>query len=181
MPDAATDNETVTLKDGVTVTIRAIRPDDKAGIFEAFRNLQPESIYSRFFYQKKTLTDEELKSLTEVDFENEVALVVTTGGGEKETIIGVGRFARLDSSAGRRSAELAFTVEEDFHGQGIASCLLERLACLAREKGISLFEAEILAENQAMIAVFARSGLPMKQSMSSGVVHVTLSLTDTMP
>jgi len=59
MPDAATDNETVTLKDGVTVTIRAIRPDDKAGIFEAFRNLQPESIYSRFFYQKKTLTDDE--------------------------------------------------------------------------------------------------------------------------
>jgi len=107
--------------------------------------------------------------------------VVTTGGGEKETIIGVGRFARLDSSAGRRSAELAFTVEEDFHGQGIASCLLERLACLAREKGISLFEAEILAENQAMIAVFARSGFPMKQSMSSGVVHVTLSLTDTIP
>jgi RimJ/RimL family protein N-acetyltransferase len=181
MSDAATDNETVTLKDGVTVTIRAIRPDDKAGILEAFRNLQPESIYSRFFYQKKTLTGEELKSLTEVDFENEVALVVTTGGGDKETIIGVGRFAIVDAPGSRRSAELAFTVEEDFHGQGIAGCLLERLARLAREKGISQLEAEILAKNQAMIAVFARSGLPMKQSMSGGVVHVTLSLTDTMP
>lgn len=177
MKNAATYNETVKLKDGTTVTIRAIRPDDKGRVFGAFRNLEPESIYSRFFYQKKTLTDAELKALTEVDFENEVALVVTTSAGGREIIIGVGRFALLDTAADRQSAEVAFTVEEDFHGQGIAGCLLERLASLAREKGISQFEAEVLAENRAMFAVFVRSGLPMQQSMSGGVVHVTLSLT----
>lgn len=178
MKDAANYNETVTLKDGITVTIRAIRPDDKGRILGAFRNLEPESIYSRFFYRKKTLTDAELKAFTEVDFENEVALVVTTSEGGRETIIGVGRFAHLDTAADRQSAEVAFTVEEDFHGQGIAGCLLERLASLALEKGISQFEAEILAENLAMLAVFARSGLPMTQSMSGGVVHLVLSLAD---
>jgi hypothetical protein len=72
MKDAATYNGIVTLKDDTIVTIRAIRPDDKARLAGAFRNLEPESIYSRFFYQKKTLTDAEPKSLTEVDFENEV-------------------------------------------------------------------------------------------------------------
>ena len=37
------------LKDGTAVTIRAIRPDDKKRIVEAFKNLDPESIYTRFF------------------------------------------------------------------------------------------------------------------------------------
>jgi len=137
MSDAATDNETVTLKDGVTS--RSGHPARRQGRdFRGFQKSAAGIDLFALFLPEEDADDEELKSLTEVDFENEVALVVTTGGGEKETIIGVGRFARLDSTAGRRSAELAFTVEEDFHGQGIASCLLERLACLAVKKHIAI-------------------------------------------
>ena len=36
------------LKDGTEVTVRAIRPDDGAGILEAFSRLDRESIYRRF-------------------------------------------------------------------------------------------------------------------------------------
>lgn len=167
-----------TLKNGVAVTIRAIRPDDKKRIAEAFKNLERESIYTRFFRFKSYLTDEELKSVTEVDFENVVALVVTIGEGEDETIIGAGRYALFDPSEASRSAEVAFTVEEDYHGQGIANRLLRSLAHIAREKGVSQFEAEVLPENRPMLAVFARSGLPMRKSFGDGVVHVTLLLTE---
>jgi RimJ/RimL family protein N-acetyltransferase len=167
-----------TLKNGVAVTIRAIRPDDKKRIAKAFKNLERESIYTRFFRFKSYLTDEELRSVTEVDFENVVALVVTVGEGEGETIIGAGRYALYDSSDVSRSAEIAFTVEEDYHGQGIASRLLTSLAHIAREKGVSQFEAEVLPENRPMLAVFARSGLPMRKPFGDGVVHVTLSLTE---
>ena len=69
-----------TLKNGTAVRIRGVRADDKKRISEAFRNLETESIYKRFFQYKKGLTDEELKAATEVDFENEVALMVTIGG-----------------------------------------------------------------------------------------------------
>jgi len=41
---------------------------------------------------------------------------------------------------------------------------------------VSRFEAEVLPQNTAMLAVFSRSGLPMKQSSADGVTHVTLSL-----
>jgi RimJ/RimL family protein N-acetyltransferase len=167
-----------TLKNGVAVTIRAIRPDDKKRIAEAFKNLERESIYTRFFRFKGYLTDEELRSVTEVDFENVVALVVTIGEGEGETIIGAGRYALYDPSDVSRSAEIAFTVEEDYHGQGIASRLLTNLTHIAREKGVSQFEAEVLPENRPMLAVFARSGLTMRQSFGDGVIHVTLSLTE---
>ena len=165
-----------TLKNSTAVRVRAIRPDDKRRLSEVFRNLEAESIYTRFFYHKKALSDDELRVATEVDFENVVALVVTTGIGEKEVIIGGGGFAAFDTPGRQRSAEVAFTVEEDYHGQGIASRLLRHLVHIAREKGVSQFEAEVLPENNAMLGVFERSGLPMKKESGGGVVHVTLSL-----
>lgn len=178
MIDPANYNETETLKKGSTVRIRSIRPDDKDRLSEAFGNLEAESIYTRFFHHKKKLTDEELKEATEIDFENVVALVVTTGSGENEVIIGGGRYAAFETTGKRRSAEVAFTVEEDYQGQGIASRLLQHLVRIAREKGVSQFEAEVLPENKAMIAVFERSGLPIKNRLEGGAVHVTLSLTN---
>ena len=138
------------LKDGTAVTIRAIRPDDKNRMVKAFKNLEPESIYTRFFGFKSELTDEELKTATEVDFEKTVALVVTIPAvGGEETIIGAGRYIMYDPPNDLRSAEIAFTVEEDYQGQGIASSILRHLIHIAREKGVSQFEADVLAGEQS--------------------------------
>jgi RimJ/RimL family protein N-acetyltransferase len=82
----------------------------------------------------------------------------------------------IDPCRTPRRAEIAFLVEEDFHGLGIAGRLLKHLAHLAREQGVSQFEAEVLPQNQAMLAVFSRSGLAMQQDTADGAVHVTLSL-----
>ena len=38
-----------TLKDGTPVTIRAIGKDDRSDLLTAFENLDPESVYTRFF------------------------------------------------------------------------------------------------------------------------------------
>jgi RimJ/RimL family protein N-acetyltransferase len=167
-----------TLKNGATVTIRAIRPADKAGIVEAFGRLDPESVYTRFFQPKPSLSIQELKAATDVDFENVVALVVMIESGGREVIIGGGRYLIINPSSPERSAEIAFLVEEDYHGQGIAGRILKHLARIAREKGVSRFEAEVLPQNKAMLAVFAHSGLPMKQELADGAIHVTLSLAE---
>jgi GNAT superfamily N-acetyltransferase len=173
--DASRFRETETLKNGVAVTFRAIRPDDKAGVSDAFGQLEPESVYTRFFQVRESLSDKDLKAATEVDFENTVALVVTTASGGKEILIAGGRYVVCRPS-GPRSAEVAFLVEEDYHGQGIAGRLLKHLVRIAREQGVEQFEAEVLPQNRAMLAVFSRSGLPMKQAPAEGFVHVTLSL-----
>ena len=94
--DANDFEATETLKNGVTVKIRAIRPSDKAGIADAFGKLDPESVYTRFFQVKGSLSDQELIAATEVDFENVVAMVVTIESGGKETIIGGGRYLAFD-------------------------------------------------------------------------------------
>jgi hypothetical protein len=44
---------------------------------------------------------------------------------------------------------------------------------------VSRFKADVLAGNQAMLGVFAGSGLPMKQQREGGVIQVTLSLDAT--
>jgi hypothetical protein len=96
------------LKDGTSVTVRAVRPDDKGRIMAAFRELEAETIYTRYFQYKSELTNEELQRATEVDFENAVALVVTIGQGEQETIIGGARYVVYEAGT-TRSAEIAFT------------------------------------------------------------------------
>jgi RimJ/RimL family protein N-acetyltransferase len=166
-----------TLKNGITVRIRAIRPSDKAGMVEAFARLEPDTVFYRFFEHKPSLSAQELIAATEVDFENVVALVVTTESGGGEVIIGSGRYLVLDPASDRRSAEVAFLVEEDYHGQGIAGRILRHLADIARDKGVSQFEAEVLPQNKAMLAVFSHSGLPMKLRFADGIIHVTLSLS----
>ncbi len=176
MIDAAAYEQRATLKNGAGVMVRAIRPDDKERLVAAFKNLDPETIFTRFFYHKRTLTDAELKAATELDFENAVALVVTLEEEGKAAIIAGGRYVVLDPGAGTKSAEVAFTVEEDYHRQGLARLLLHHLAAIGREKGIAAFVAEVLPQNRGMLTVFERSGLPMKKQHQGDVVHVTLAL-----
>jgi len=174
-PDGFTSAET--LKNGLAVTIRHLRPDDRDRVARAVGQLDPQSIYTRLFSHRKALTEAGLNRIMSVDPASEIALVVTTGAGADETLIASGR--AIASAGGRegRVAEVAFVVEEDFHGLGIAGRLLAHLAAIARGRGLVALEADVLAENKAMLAVFAKSGLPMRKRQDSGVVHVTLALT----
>jgi len=160
-----------TLNDGTAVTIRSVRPDDKARILKAFLALEPSSIYARFFHAKTELSEQELRQLTEIDRVSGVVLLTTIEAQQQETVIGLGRYA-----ASGRGAEVAFVVEEDYAGRGIAARLLHHLTHIARESGIAKFEADVLADNAPMLAVFRDSGLTMTTTQSAGVVHVTLLL-----
>jgi RimJ/RimL family protein N-acetyltransferase len=164
-----------TLKDGTKVTVRAIRPEDAPSILEEFGNLDGEAVYRRFFTPKKELSASELEQLTTVDFERGMALVVTAETLNGETLIAGGRYA-VEPGDRPKCAELAFLTAATHRGRGIASLLLKHLVRLARETGLSRFEADVLAENAAMLNVFRRSGLPMTQRREGGVMHVMLSL-----
>ena len=162
------------LKDGTLVTIRAIRLDDADALLKAFNDLDRESVYRRFFTPKKELTDDELAQLTDVDFSRVVALLVTKQTGEGEVLMGGGRYAADNRGSGK--AELAFVTGGNYRGLGIASHILRHLVRIAQDLGVAHFEADVLAENQPMLAVFRRSGLPMQLGRDGNVLHVTLAL-----
>ena len=73
-------------------------------------------------------------------------------------------------------AVVAFLVEEDFHGLGIARRLLQHLGRIAIDRGVLRFEAEVLPYNSAMLKVFAASGWPMSKRHDDGAIHITLTL-----
>ncbi len=176
MIDAKNYSEEETLKNGLHVTIRAIRPDDEEAFIAAFKELESRTVYLRFFGPKKGLSPQELKQAIEVDFTGTVALVTCIQDGGSEKIIGAGRYIVFGDAEPPDRAEVAFTVEEDYQGQGIGSMTLRHLIRIAKERGIAHFHADVLRENRGMLAVFNRSGLPVKQKHVEGVVHVTLSL-----
>jgi RimJ/RimL family protein N-acetyltransferase len=163
-----------TLRDGTAVTIRAVRPDDATRLEAAFAGLDRESVYTRFFVLKKALTPAELARIATIDFVRDVMLVATVGGDEK--IVAGATYLGQDDGQPPASAEVAFTVEEDYQGRGLASRLLAHLVAIARANGIRRFVAEVLPENRAMRNVFSRAGLATRERRDSGVVHVEIDL-----
>jgi GNAT superfamily N-acetyltransferase len=170
--DARNFSTPATLRDGEPILIRAIRPDDKGRLLQHSRGLSERSIYHRFFGHKRSLTEEDLRNLTELDFVQHVGLVATMGSGDDERFIGVGRYIRDDAA----HAEVAFAVIDQYQGRGAGTLLLHNLAKIAREAGISKFSAFVMGDNQQMLEVFANSGFRMHDSYDSGVVRVMLDL-----
>ena len=170
-------NEAITLRNGATAVIRAIRADDRQRLQAAFHALDPESVYLRYFSYKQALSEADLDRLCAPDFTTRVVLVVTLEAAAGEVIVAAAGYVAHDAPDGARVAEVAFTVEEDVHGQGISSRLLTVLAEVARAAGIARFEAEVLSRNVAMLGVFEHSGLPMHaEPQQDGVIRLSLSL-----
>ena len=156
--------------------IRAIRPDDRERIIAAFHKLDQQTIYTRFFSAKKELSEADLGRIDASDFVHAAVLVATLGSGADETIIGGGAYTVIQRPDGVPTAELSFTIEEDYHGQGLSTLFMALLTEIARERGIRRFEAEVLAGNTPMLKVFQHSGLPMTRHVEDGVVHVVMDL-----
>jgi RimJ/RimL family protein N-acetyltransferase len=108
-----------------------------------------------------------------------VELPVTIGAGEDEVVIGGASYFVSDSVAATgRSAELAFTVEEDFQSRGIGSLLMRHIVAIVRVKGLDRLEADVLSRNRPMLNVFRRCGLPMAVRHEGDEIHVILSLRE---
>jgi len=185
MTDPAVPELTATLRDGQVIVIRALRADDRERIAAAVRGLDAQSIYTRLFSPRKELSEAGLDRIMRVEPGREELLVATVGEGADERIVGSARFVAAGGNAVAAAgaapptrAEVAFVVEEDFQGRGVAGRLFAQLAALARRRGIRCFDAEVLPGNRAMLAVFMKSGLPLQQRREDGVVHLSLELGD---
>src|ERR1700751_2659887 len=96
-------------------------------IRRAFLNLEQDTVYTRFFGYNADVSDAELSRITGADFERAVALLVTIDADEDEVVIGGASYFTGSAEAAARSAEVAFTVEEDFQGRGISGLLMRHI------------------------------------------------------
>lgn len=158
----------VAVRDGRTVRIRPINPDDGDRLADFHRSLSDETVYFRFFAPYPELTERDVHRFTHVDHVDRVALVATVGG----ELVGVGRYDRVNDT----DAEVAFVIRDDHQGRGLGSVLLEHLAAAARERGITRFVAEVLPSNRRMLATFEEAGYHPTHKLEDGVVMLTFDI-----
>ena len=164
-----------TIRDGKQISIKAISTEDKQELLEGFHRLSPKSVYFRMFSAKKDLTPAELEYYTNIDFKDNVALVVWLNEDGDENIIGGGRYSIFKREPAV-SAEVAFSVLDTYQGLGIASFLLKHLVDIGRQAGVDEFYATVLPKNNAMLRVFEKSGLQDSVTRSTDEVEVRLLL-----
>jgi len=160
----------VLLRDGGVVHFRPIRPEDATLEHEFILRVGPQSMYQRFFRAKKDLSPEELRYFTTVDYDDRMALIALDG----DRMVAVGRYdvTSTDGPASGRVAEVAFLVEDAYQGRGIGALLLQHLTVYARLRGVTAFEAFVLADNFGMMRLFRSSGYRVERSLDEDVYRV---------
>jgi acetate---CoA ligase (ADP-forming) len=163
----------VVLRSGSTLRLRPIRMLDAPALLAFYQRLSPDSLYFRFFSLPR-VDAERAAGFCRVDYDRQFALIGETAG----RIVAVAHYFRLPKRPDR--AEVAFTVEDALQGQGLGTRLLERLAEIARARGITTFEAEVLGHNRRMIDVFRNCGFEtIERRFESGVERIVLSIAPT--
>jgi RimJ/RimL family protein N-acetyltransferase len=174
--DLATFTRRVVIRDGRTVEIRAIRPDDRHDLLEGFKHLSKESIYYRFLGPRRELSERELSYYTELDFIHHVGLVAIMSVGGKSTPVAVGRYVEKLESQPVRIADLAFVVGDEFHNLGIGTVLFEQIVVFAQQNGIERLEADVLLQNSRMLEVLEHSGFKLEKHVSNGIAHIEFNI-----
>ena len=160
------------LRDGRTVLIRALRPEDRAGMLAAVGRTSQQSLYRRFFSFKRGFSDQEVDFYVNVDFVDHVALVAVLEEDGQPVIVAGGRYIVVRPG----EAEVAFVVDDAHQGRGLGAALMRHLAALARQVGLKALVADVLPENTAMLKVFATSGLGIETRREPGSIQVILQL-----
>ena len=143
----------VHLKDGSTLAMRPIRPDDAAREHVFVAGLSDASRYSRFQHAMSALSPEMMARFTQVDYDREMALLVLVPGSDE--IVGV---ARYFPNPDRLSAEFACVVTDAWQGRGIGTILMKALIACARTAGYESMIGTILSANTGMLTLARQLG-----------------------
>lgn len=161
----------VPLRDGSRALIRSIRPEDRGPLQAGFAQLSDRSRYLRFHTFMASLSEAQLRYLTEVDQRDHVAFVAVAADDESRGL-GVARYVKLDDPG---VAEAAVTVIDEFQGLGLGTLLLAALARHAVSNGVRTFRNYVLAENSGMLQLFSDLGATRRDD-GGGVFQVDLAL-----
>jgi acyl-CoA synthetase (NDP forming)/RimJ/RimL family protein N-acetyltransferase len=157
------------LTDGTTVLIRQARSQDEDAIRQMHAQMSPANTYLRFFSISPQSAGREAKRLSRQPDVGHYALLAWLG----DQLVGVASYEPTDKPG---VVEIAFAVSDHMHGRGVASLLLDHLISTARLRGVRAFTAQTLADNVAMLRVFANAGLAARRQLSGGVIDTTFPL-----
>jgi len=164
-------------KDKLSLRFRAIKPSDEDQMRKLFYRFSEEDVYYRYFSPVQTMPHIKMQSYVNIDYRNTVSIVGMVGTKGETRIVAEARYVR---EQGKSFAEVAFIVDEEFQGKGIASYLYQMLINVARKNGLEGFTADVLPNNAGMLQVFKKGPYPFTSSLSSGVFKLTIPFGDSV-
>lgn len=133
------------LRDGSKVTVRQSNPRDQATLHSFLSGLCLDARRMRFFTGAADMNS--AARLGVAMGEDRCGLVAHDEAG---MLVGHVTYVKLDDT----HAEVAVEVADHLHGRGLGTLLIETLAAIAEQRGITHFDAEVLRENHEMLDVF---------------------------
>jgi acetyltransferase len=166
-----------TMKNGQSVSIRPIRPEDEPAMIAFHETLSERTVYQRYLqllHLSQRTAHERLVRMCFIDYARQMALVAErrhprTGAPE---IVGVGRLQGLQS----KEAEFAIVISDGCQGQGLGTEFLRRLVHIGREERVKTIVGNILADNAAMLKVAEHLGFVLEREIGDPVVTVRLEI-----
>lgn len=162
------------LRDGRTVLLRSIKPEDEPLWLEMFRNFSNESIRYRFFRAIKETSQDMRVKYCNIDYDREIAIIAElTEDGERK-MIGV---VRVPIEPDGKNGELALIVADPWQGLGLGSKLAEYMIEICKDKGLETLYGLILSDNTRAIRLVRKMGFKIEHA-DRGTVKATLTLNE---
>lgn len=162
-----------TFKDDLSVLFRAIKPSDEDQMRRLFYRFSDKAIYYRYFSPIKTMPHEKMQEYVNVDYRESLSIVALIGEPGKQTIIAEARFVKYPN---RPVVDIAFVVDEDYQGSGIATYLYLMLAGQAKDRGIKTITADVLSSNGSMLKVFEKGPYPVNAKIEENIYTLSMDL-----
>jgi GNAT superfamily N-acetyltransferase len=175
MPVAALPQpSTVRLRGGEELSVRALVPEDRELVADAFERLSDHSRYMRFLSPMPRLPQRTLAALTAVDHCDHVALVAL----HECRVVGIARYVR--DPADRTTADFAITVVDEWQGRGLGRALTGALREVAAARGVRRLTMDMHPENHVMLGLARSLGVrtTLRDGLSYGVLETAAELRD---
>jgi len=161
--------QVIVLRNGASVRLRPIRPDDAPRLMALCHRLSLRTVYQRFFSARR-LRPEEADAFANVDYRERMAVVAEVDMGQELDLIGVARYGPAAEAA---TADIGLVVEDGWQGLGLGAMLLEEILQAGARQGIRHFRADVLTENRRALRLLARYTNIAQSTTSDGVTSVT--------
>ena len=163
----------VQLDDGTRILIRPLVAGDRSELAHEYDRLSAFSRRRRFFSPPKRLSASMLEYLTNLDGSDRFALIAYSLDSPTPRGIGVARWVR--DSTNPTVADAAVTVADHWQRRGVGTELLKAMIDEAAARGIEVFAADVLWENEPILAPARALGARIRPS-EPGVARIEFDL-----
>jgi acetyltransferase len=157
---------------GASYQVRPIRPTDIALYPRFLERVTAEDMHRRFLVPTRTLSQQTLVRLSQLDYDRDIAFVaLEAGSGDLAAIV------RYASDPDHESGEFGVLVRSDLKERGLGYAMLAQLIAYARADGLRRLVGIVLRDNRDMLGLARSLGFRIAPAEGSDASTVEVELT----